>query len=192
MPITNIAKVTSWNDEKGFGFAEVNGKKHFVHINALGRVVRSPKIGDSIIVMEFMDTQKGPRIVRGVLDGVPLKPEYENHHSHTSEYYRKRKLKAAAVVALLAIPVTLFSYCQNSLSMNSKSSLSHQTTESAAEQNVRQENFHNNDSRFSCDGRTHCSQMTSYEEAVYFLNHCPGTQMDGDGDGIPCERQFGR
>ncbi len=43
-----------------------------------------------------------------------------------------------------------------------------------------------------CDGRMHCSQMTSYEEAVFFLRNCPGVKMDGDGDGIPCERQFGR
>lgn len=47
-------------------------------------------------------------------------------------------------------------------------------------------------SQFSCDGRTHCSQMKSYEEAVYFLQHCPGTQMDGNNDGIPCERQFNK
>lgn len=45
---------------------------------------------------------------------------------------------------------------------------------------------------YRCDGRTHCSQMRSYEEAVFFLRNCPGTQMDGDNDGIPCERQFGR
>ncbi|MGH8240321.1 MAG: excalibur calcium-binding domain-containing protein, partial [Steroidobacteraceae bacterium] len=42
----------------------------------------------------------------------------------------------------------------------------------------------------TCDGRTHCSQMTSCEEAKYFLKHCPGTQMDGDGDGEPCEQQL--
>lgn len=47
-------------------------------------------------------------------------------------------------------------------------------------------------SAFRCDGRQHCSQMRSYEEAVYFLRNCPNTKMDGDGDGIPCERQFGR
>lgn len=41
-----------------------------------------------------------------------------------------------------------------------------------------------------CDGRTHCSQMTSCGEATYFLQHCPGTQMDGDDDGKPCERQW--
>jgi len=43
---------------------------------------------------------------------------------------------------------------------------------------------------YSCDGRTYCSQMTSCDEAKYFLAHCPGVKMDGDGDGIPCERQW--
>ena len=43
-----------------------------------------------------------------------------------------------------------------------------------------------------CDGRTHCSQMTSCSEATWFLRNCPGTQMDGDGDGVPCERQWCR
>ncbi len=46
------------------------------------------------------------------------------------------------------------------------------------------------DGKFSCDGRVYCSQMTSCAEAKFFLSHCPATKMDGDGDGIPCERQF--
>ncbi|KRV88128.1 excalibur calcium-binding domain-containing protein [Aeromonas veronii] len=41
-----------------------------------------------------------------------------------------------------------------------------------------------------CDGRQHCSQMTSCEEATWFLQNCPGTKMDGEGDGIPCENQW--
>lgn len=45
-------------------------------------------------------------------------------------------------------------------------------------------------SQFACDGRTHCSQMTSCAEATYFLQHCPNTQMDGNNDGEPCERQW--
>ena len=44
-------------------------------------------------------------------------------------------------------------------------------------------------SQFRCDGRQHCSQMSSCEEATWFLEHCPGMKMDGDGDGIPCEDQ---
>lgn len=43
---------------------------------------------------------------------------------------------------------------------------------------------------FKCDGRTHCSQMTSCSEAKFFLNNCPNVKMDGNGDGVPCERQW--
>jgi predicted negative regulator of RcsB-dependent stress response len=43
---------------------------------------------------------------------------------------------------------------------------------------------------FKCDGRTYCSQMTSCEEAKFFLRNCPGVKMDGDNDGIPCETQW--
>jgi hypothetical protein len=45
-------------------------------------------------------------------------------------------------------------------------------------------------SQFSCDGRTHCSQMTSCAEAEYFLRNCPGVEMDGNSDGEPCEGQW--
>jgi len=45
---------------------------------------------------------------------------------------------------------------------------------------------------YRCDSRQHCSQMKSYDEAKYFNDYCPNTKMDGDGDGIPCERQFRR
>jgi endonuclease YncB( thermonuclease family) len=43
-----------------------------------------------------------------------------------------------------------------------------------------------------CDGRTHCSQMHSCEEAKFFLANCPDVKMDGDHDGIPCEEQWCR
>ena len=43
---------------------------------------------------------------------------------------------------------------------------------------------------YPCDGRTYCSQMTSCEEATFFLRHCPGVKMDGNHDGVPCEKQW--
>jgi len=46
------------------------------------------------------------------------------------------------------------------------------------------------DNTYKCDGRTYCSQMTSCAEANYFLQNCPGTKMDGNNDGIPCEKQW--
>jgi hypothetical protein len=43
---------------------------------------------------------------------------------------------------------------------------------------------------FTCDGRKYCSQMSSCAEAKYFLANCAGVKMDGDGNGIPCEKQW--
>ena len=53
-------------------------------------------------------------------------------------------------------------------------------------------NRYGSGSSFRCDGRTHCSQMTSCEEATFFLKNCPNTKMDGDNDGVPCEKQWCR
>ena len=44
---------------------------------------------------------------------------------------------------------------------------------------------------FRCDGRSHCSEMHSCDEARFFLRNCPGVKMDGDGDGMPCEDRCG-
>lgn len=43
---------------------------------------------------------------------------------------------------------------------------------------------------YQCDGRTRCPQMTSCDEAIFFIKNCPNTEMDGDDDGTPCEKQW--
>jgi endonuclease YncB( thermonuclease family) len=43
-----------------------------------------------------------------------------------------------------------------------------------------------------CDGRQFCSQMSSCDEAKWFLKNCPGVKMDGNRDGVPCEKQWCR
>ncbi|MFM2343534.1 MAG: hypothetical protein RLZZ210_142 [Pseudomonadota bacterium] len=61
--------------------------------------------------------------------------------------------------------------------------------------NIKQTGYDNNiiqTTAYKCDGRIHCSQMSSLEEARFFLKNCPDTKMDGDSDGEPCERQFSR
>ncbi len=44
--------------------------------------------------------------------------------------------------------------------------------------------------KFQCRGKIYCSEMSSCEEAKFYLRNCPGTKMDGDHDGIPCESQW--
>ena len=42
---------------------------------------------------------------------------------------------------------------------------------------------------FKCEGKKYCSEMKSCDEAKFYLRNCPGVEIDGDGDGIPCEQQ---
>ena len=39
-----------------------------------------------------------------------------------------------------------------------------------------------------CGTKRSCAQMTNCEEAIAFLRQCKLTGIDGDGDGIPCEK----
>ena len=42
-----------------------------------------------------------------------------------------------------------------------------------------------------CKQKRYCSQMTSCKEAKYYLKLCGKyARMDGNNDGIPCERQW--
>ncbi len=40
---------------------------------------------------------------------------------------------------------------------------------------------------FSCAGKRYCRQMTSCEEAKFYLTRCGVTTLDGNRDGTPCE-----
>ena len=44
--------------------------------------------------------------------------------------------------------------------------------------------------QFKCQGKIYCSEMTSCEEATFYQRNYPGTKMDRDRDGIPCESQW--
>jgi len=41
---------------------------------------------------------------------------------------------------------------------------------------------------FRCGARTYCREMTSCAEARFHLEQCGLTRIDGDGDGVPCEK----
>ena len=45
---------------------------------------------------------------------------------------------------------------------------------------------------FHCDGRTQCTQMRSCAEAKHFMTYCPNTDLDGNGNGVPCEEKLCR
>lgn len=42
--------------------------------------------------------------------------------------------------------------------------------------------------RYSCGGKRYCRQMTTCAEAVYYLDHCGASTLDGNHDGLPCNK----
>lgn len=45
-----------------------------------------------------------------------------------------------------------------------------------------------NNNGFECSGKTKCGQMNSCAEARFYLSQCGVYRLDGDKDGIPCEK----
>ena len=44
------------------------------------------------------------------------------------------------------------------------------------------------DNNAACGDKHYCREMTSCEEAKFYLTQCGLTRLDGDGDGLPCEK----
>lgn len=41
---------------------------------------------------------------------------------------------------------------------------------------------------FACEGKRFCREMNSCDEAKFYLNQCGVNRLDGDNDGVPCEK----
>jgi hypothetical protein len=68
--MTNVTKLQNWNPQKGFGFAIVDGVRHFVHVTALvPRPGRGADLNGTSIVVEATEVVvgKGPRVTRALL-----------------------------------------------------------------------------------------------------------------------------
>jgi len=44
---------------------------------------------------------------------------------------------------------------------------------------------------YTCGSKRHCAQMSSCDEARFYLTHCGVKSLDRDGDGTPCENLCG-
>jgi cold shock CspA family protein len=170
--------LSKWNEERGFGFivpAEGHGEI-FVHISAFPRDGVRPRVGEVISYeIETGDGEK-KRAVRVLRPG---SRSAMHRARRTGSSKPKRNLLPAILSLLAAVAIGAYAYTTiTSGSSYGQARSSAPITPSAPNQ------------AFRCDGRTHCSQMTSCAEATYFLQHCPNTQMDGNGDGEPCEQQW--
>jgi len=177
-----------WNDDRGFGFIKpANGKADlFVHISAFPREGGRPRLNELISFEVESGADGKQRAVR------IMRPAQRTARPSAAAAERQRpgRRRLAAVLPLLVIGVTgwfAYSEYRSRASLAEAASAREAMSEKAATARQLSELPA---SRYSCDGRTMCSQMTSCEEATYFIRNCPGTEMDGDRDGRPCESQW--
>lgn len=179
-----------WNIEKGFGFIRPDdgGKDIFIHISTFPKDGVAPRLGEKIRYEISADQNGKPKAVHiERLDVTPIKtnsaPKRSNHRSQSNNSSGIFPLTIGLLI-VIAIIYTVYGKYQHYQLANQEVTPSYTYTPSQVVSTPP------STIQFSCDGRQHCSQMHSYEEAVYFINNCPNTKMDGDGDGEPCESQF--
>lgn len=165
-------KLTTWHGDRAFGFItpDGGGQEIFVHVSELPRG-RAPVVGQAYEFEVALNPQ-GKKKAVGVYAHVA-----QQSSRATKDRTRARRSDAqpgflslvSVVLVLCGVAFGVYRYQMVRTGFESKPSAS---------------------TVFKCDGRKYCSQMGSCKEAKYFLNNCPGVQMDGDHDGIPCEQDL--
>jgi cold shock CspA family protein len=168
-------RIESWNDERGFGFVVQNatGSKAFVHISAFAKRHRRPVVGALVTYEVGRDERGRPRAV----------------DVRFVEGKRAREPRSAQALGSLVVGVVLaciiITVGYVSLSQPN-SSIPASINKLVSHPDALREN-----PAFRCEPRkTYCSEMSSCAEAYFHQERCGGTEMDGDGDGIPCEKQW--
>jgi len=182
-------QLKNWKDDKGFGFIQSSELKQdtFIHISTLKAMSRKPKVGDFIYFDVEKQANGKSKAINCRIEGVAAKA-IQIHRPRVHKNSSAPKSKVILAIAVIAIGA--FGYQRLGLSTAHTpvyAPAQHNPNTTTPSGSLLNRAFSETNSNFSCDGRLHCSQMTSRAEAVYFTKHCPNTKMDGDRDGIPCE-----
>lgn len=175
-------KLKRWNDDKGFGFVSSGGREKdvFIHISALRWMERRPIVGDIITYQVHMDNDGRKRAVNAKIEGAAeIKPKAVQKKLKKQD---KSNWLSKVIATTFVMLVGTIAY--NKIVTNNK----HHENSTASVFSFAEENESNKN--YSCAGKIYCSEMTSCVEAKFYQRNCPGTKMDGDGDGIPCESQW--
>lgn len=191
-----------WNADKGFGFIKpeaANTQDVFIHISTLKQMARKPIVGDQILFVTERQTDGKLRASKASIEGVAVvaiqsttkrinKPRKNHSTQHNQRPVKSSFLAKLAIPLIIVMAVVGYGKYQqinktivlaNDDIANMRFDLPPKSSTTSVSQ-----------PEFQCEtGKTHCSQMSSCDEAKFYIKNCPGTKMDGDGDGVPCERQ---
>ena len=181
MPLSGTLR--TWNDDRGYGFIapKDGGRELFVHISAFPRDGSRPAIGETLTYELGKGKDGKPQAVRVYRQALGQPAAYPKPRGRRTN----QRSPATAIIGLLVV-AGLSAYGYKAYQQRVAAPLLQTTgTQPAPAVSPQEVN-----ASFRCDGRTHCSQMTSCTEAKFFLKNCPGTKMDGNNDGIPCQQQW--
>lgn len=179
-----------WDDAKGYGFIEPHqgGQDLFVHISDMRHLGQRPMIGEcwTFEVRQGADGKKRAADVRR-WQREPVAGQVRRQDVRSGRAaVRPRGRGTAVAVLVVALAVAAgWGFNKGLLPWRHASPPAETPLPLVAAPAPAPEA-----PAFQCDGRTLCTEMRSCEEATYFLQHCPGAQMDGDHDGVACEQQW--
>lgn len=187
-------KLKKWNTERGFGFivAADGGQDIFVHISAFARDGRLPTEGEALTFEVEPDRNGRRSAVRVRRLGEP-KPERAKAAPIGLSRSRSEGSGSGFVQKLITVLVLagliFFAYSRYANRVKQIEAAASSAVQPSAPVSLF-ESTQPAPASFRCDGRRYCSQMTSCKEAKLFLKNCPGVEMDGNHDGVPCEQQW--
>lgn len=181
----NLLKGTlkRWNDDKGFGFigSEHGRRDIFIHISALKRMSRRPIVGDVITYQVHKDNDGKQRAVNARIEGV-AEVKYGSGRKYAKQPKQSNWIAKEVISIVMLIAIGSIAFMQYAKTSDRHENVTTTLSSYAIEEQ--------NENSYSCAGKIYCSEMTSCGEAKFYQRNCPGTKMDGDGDGIPCESQW--
>lgn len=193
--------LVKWNDERGFGFiAPAQGSDElFVHVSAFRRGGARPRVNE-LVSFEIRIKPDGKKEAINVMRAGEASRPTRGRSTRDAAAPRSGligsalSLAAVAAIGLVgynhyfgrrdAMTAPMAEPADAAAVSDRHRALPKSSAESAAASSRTRPTF-------VCDGRSRCLQMSSCEEARFFVQHCPNTEMDGDGDGEPCENQCG-
>ncbi len=186
----------SWNEDRGFGFIEPmhGGAKLFVHVSAFPRDGSRPVKGESLTYELGRGPNGKPQAVSVVRSAIGTRTPNPRTRGRAPARSQLRFVLISLIIIMCAVYVYIRFSHWFLPSVSSRVVAEEQPEDwslpSVSPRTVAEEQPEAVADAFRCDGRTYCSQMTSCAEATYFLKHCPGVKMDGNHDGVPCEKQW--
>lgn len=184
MPLTG--KLRSWNDDRGYGFIAPThgGRELFVHISAFPSDGSRPTVGETLTYELGKGDDGKPQAVRVYRQALGRPSDYPRSLPGRTARKPSRVFPVVGIVLLAAVAAYGYRAYQERVRASLPSPIDVEGAPAPAPAPREGEQA------FRCDGRIHCSQMSSCAEATFFLKNCPGTEMDGDRDGVPCEQQW--